>query len=250
MDQCASDMAARAPGLSLNLLRSPISHLGNFSSSHLTSTARALDTRCHTHIGIPNKSPQHVDPTVVSRKRGVELVGNLAQLGQACPGHSGEVVVLIVVANIVGHEVKWTIVTVGLRNWYLVFRVGCFGGHRLVNVVLRDEVTRGRMEGSSQKGREQEVQEGIPGFESGDKNVVEDKLNDKVEKVDPSEGHLEYAHWTDGIEEDLKGTEECLAQDGVEDNSLDGSGKVGVKAVNAKRFVVSQVVGLFCTHGS
>lgn len=222
------------PSLSLNLLRSPISNLGDFTSSHLAPTTLTLDTRCHTDVGIPNETPEHVDPTVVSRERGVELVGDLAQLGQACPGHSGEVVVLVVITNIVGQDVERTVVTVRLGNGYLVFRIGCFGGHGLVHVVLGDEVACGRMEGSGQEGREEEVQEGIPRLQSGDENVVEEELDDKVEKMDPGEGHLEHAHGADGIEEDLKCAEEGLAQDGVEDDGLDGSGKVGVKSVNAK----------------
>lgn len=39
---------------------------------------------------------------------------------------------------------------------------------------------------------------------------------------------LVHHHWTDGVEEDLKGTEEGLAKDRIKKESLERGGKVGV----------------------
>lgn len=89
----------------------------------------------------------------------------------------------------------------------------------------------------------------MPRPKGGDENIVEDELDDKVEEVYPGEGDLENTHGPDGVEEDLEGAEEGLAQDGVEDDGLDGCRKISVEAVNAKRLVMGQMVGLLNAHG-
>lgn len=86
------------------------------------------------------------------RKRGIELIGDLAQLGKACPRHSGKVVVLVVITDIVGHDIERPVVAVCLRDGNLVVRVGCFRGYGLIYVVLGDEVTRSGVKRSGQEG--------------------------------------------------------------------------------------------------
>ena len=43
----------------------------------------------------------------------------------------------------------------------------------------------------------------------------------------------------------MEGAEEGFAEDGVEEEGFEGGGEVGVEPVDAKGFVVSQMVGLF-----
>ena len=56
--------------------------------------------------------------------------------------------------------------------------------------------------------------------------------------MDGSEGHFVDEDWTDGVEEDLEGAEECFAKEGVEEEGFEGGGEVGVEAVDAEGFVV------------
>ncbi len=71
-------------------------------------------------------------------------------------------------------------------------------------------------------------------------------MDDDVYEVDGGEGDLVDEHGAHGVEEDLEGTEEGLAEEGVEENSFEAGGEVGIEAIDAERFVVSEVVGLFC----
>lgn len=51
-------------------------------------------------------------------------------------------------------------------------------------------------------------------------------------------------HGSHGVEEDLEGAEECLAQEGIEEERLDCGGKVGVETCYSEGLVVRQMVGL------
>lgn len=73
---------------------------------------------------------------------------------------------------------------------------------------------------------------------------VEGQLGDDVEGVDLGEWNAVDSHGADGVEEDLEGTEEGFAEDGVEHESFERGGQVGVYAVDAERLVVCQVVRL------
>ena len=68
---------------------------------------------------------------------------------------------------------------------------------------------------------------------------VERDLYEDVESVDTCQGDSVDGHGADGVEEDLEGAEECLAENGVEHESLEGGGQVSIKPINAKRLVVS-----------
>lgn len=56
--------------------------------------------------------------------------------------------------------------------------------------------------------------------------------------------HAVHRHGADGIKEDLESAEECLAEDGVEHNSLQSGGQISVKAIHTEGLVVSEVVWL------
>jgi hypothetical protein len=62
--------------------------------------------------------------------------------------------------------------------------------------------------------------------------------------VDGGEGRAVDEHGAQGVEEDLEGAEEGLAEEGVEEEGFDGGGEVGVEAGDAEGFVVREVVGL------
>jgi hypothetical protein len=62
--------------------------------------------------------------------------------------------------------------------------------------------------------------------------------------VHPGEGHAVDGHGPEGVEEDLEGAEEGLAEDRVEEDGLEGGGEVRVEAVDAEGLVVGEVVGL------
>lgn len=72
-----------------------------------------------------------------------------------------------------------------------------------------------------------------------DEEGVEGDLHEDVEGVDAGQGDSVDGHGADGVEEDLESTEECLAEDGVEHESLEGRGQVSIKPIDAKRLVVS-----------
>lgn len=150
---------------------------------------------------------------------------------------------LIVVAHIVREHIERAVVAERLWHRDVVVGVLGLGGNGLVDVVLRDEVAGRRVPGSGQERAEQEVQDRLVTVQGRDHDVVKCKLHDEVEEVDPSEGDLEDTHGPDGIEEDLEGAEECLAQDGVQDHSFEGGGKVGIQPVHSQALVVRQVVG-------
>lgn len=52
-------------------------------------------------------------------------------------------------------------------------------------------------------------------------------------------------HWAHGVEENLEGAEEGLAQEGVEEEGFDCGGEVGVETCYSEGFVVRQMVGLW-----
>lgn len=224
------------PGLylCLDFLWRPVRNLSNFTTvPHLASTALTLDPRRHADIGIPHEPPEHVNPTVMSRKRIVEFSSDLAKFGKTRPRHGREIVVLVVIANVVGHDVERTVITIGLGNGNLIVWIRCFRSDGLVNVVLGNEVTSRGVEGSGEEGRQEEVKKRLPRAQSREEDVIKSDLDNKVEEMHPGEGHLEHTHRPNSVEEDLEGAEECFAKDGVKDNGLDSGGKIGVEAVYA-----------------
>lgn len=109
--------------------------------------------------------------------------------------------------------------------------------------MLGDEVASQGVQAAGQEGREQQVEEGVVGSEA-DQDDVKRHLNKDVESVNLGQVHAVHRHGTDGVKEDLKGAEECLAEDGVEHKGLESGGQISVKAIYAQGLVVSEVVWL------
>lgn len=69
-------------------------------------------------------------------------------------------------------------------------------------------------------------------------DIVEDNLHNDIDKMDPGEGELVDHHWTNGIKEDLKGAEECLPEDRIEEERFECRGKVCIYPVDAEGFMM------------
>lgn len=173
----------------------------------------------------------------------IKLLGNLIQRMKPCPRDGGEVVVLVVVSDVVGKNVERTIVRKCLRKRDLVVGVALSGGNGLVYVVLGDKVASQGVQAASQEGREQQVEKGVVGSIT-DQDDVKRSLNKDVEGVNLGQVHAVHRHGTDCVEEDLKGAEECLAQDGVEHKGFESGGQISVKTIYAEGLVVGKVVWL------
>lgn len=200
---------------------------------HATPDADAL---------VEDEAPEDVGPGGVVGEVGVELAGDVVELVEAGPGDGGEVVVLVVQADVVRQEVEGPVVRVGLGHGDAVGRVGLRRRHRRIHVVLGDEVAGERVQAAGQERREHEVQQRLRA-QRAQHHGVEGELGGDVEGRDPGEGHAVHGHGPQGVEEDLEGAEEGLAEDGVEEDGLEGGGQVGVEPVDAQRLVVGQVVG-------
>lgn len=175
----------------------------------------------------------------------IELVGNLVEFVQTSPRDGREIVVFVMQANIVGQDVEGTIVRVGLGKGDLVGGVGGVGGilgGLLKDVVLGDEVAGAGVQRAGEEGAQDEVGKCAAAGKMN-QDIVEGELDDNVEEVDLGEGQVVDEHGPQGVEEDLAGAEEGLAGDGVEEDGLEGRGQVSVKAIDAERLVVGEVVG-------
>lgn len=171
----------------------------------------------------------------------IKFLGNPVQLGQPRPRDGREVVVLVVQADVVGEEVQGTVVAERLGHGDLVPRHPRLRHDLLVDVVLRNEMPGRRVQRAGEEGRQEEVQqraESKVARQQGDKGVVEGQLDDDVEGVDPGQGDLVDHHGAEGVEEDLEGAEEGLAEDGVEEDGFEGGGEVCVEAVDTEGLVV------------
>jgi len=173
----------------------------------------------------------------------IELMSDAVQLWEASPGNSREIMVLIVQADVVRQDVERAVVRVSLWDRYLICRVEGRGLGLFEDVVLSNEVACTGMQTSRQEGAENQVSHCFSTNKLG-KNVVKDKLHHDVEEVDLGHWELVYEHRTQCVEENLESGEEGFASDRVEKEGFEGGGEVGVKAVDAKRFVVGEMVGL------
>ena len=79
----------------------------------------------------------------------------------------------------------------------------------------------------------------------GGENVIKAELDGEVEERDARERDLVHGHGAHGVEEDLESAEESFAEDGVEEEGFQGGGEVGIEAVDAKGFVVGEMVWLY-----
>lgn len=221
-------------------------NLAEFPAGAATDEATALltlDTAAHADLLVEDEAPDGVDPALVAGEGVVELGGDLVEGVKAGPGDGGEVVVLVVQADVVGEPVEGPVVGEGLGDGDAVVRVALLGGDVLVDVVLGDEVAGEGVEAAGEEGGEEEVDEGLDAGEVDEEDVEAD-LDDDVEEVDARQGHAVDGHRAEGVEEDLEGAEERLAEDGVEEDCLEGGGEVGVEAVYAETLVVGEMIRL------
>ena len=209
---------------------------------------------------IQNKIPQHTHPTAVARQVLVELAGRIVQRVQPRPRHGGEVVVLVVEADVVGQDVQGAVVGVGLV-WLGGCREGgggCVGGRgallrggelrrrqrrALEDVVLGDEMAGAGVQAPREEGAEDEVAK-CAAAHGLDDCVVEGYLRGDVEEVQLRDGELVDEHGAEGVEDYLEGAEEGLPQDGVEEYGFEGGWEIGVEAVDAEGLVVGEMVWL------
>lgn len=217
-------------GLHLTLL--PVDGAADQAAAFL-----ALDAAVEADVLVPDEPPDGVDPALVAGQRLVELLGRLVDGGQPGPRDGGEVVVLVVQADVVGEPVEGPVVGEGLGHGDHVAGVPLRGGDGFVDVVLGDEVAGHGVEAACEEGGEQEVQQGVGG-RVAQQEGVEGELDGEVDAVHPREGDAVDGHGPQGVEEDLEGAEEGLAEDGVEEEGFEGGGEVGVEAVYAEGFVV------------
>lgn len=110
--------------------------------------------------------------------------------------------------------------------------------------MLSNEVACTGVQGACEKGGEDEVVEGVRGGEPHE-GVVEENLRADVHEVYAGERDLKHEHGSYRVENDLEGAEEGLPEDGVEEEGFGGCRKVGIETVDAKRFVVCEMVWLF-----
>lgn len=187
----------------------------------------ALDAAADADVFVPNEAPDGVGPALVAGQVLVKLPGHVVDGGQAGPGHGGEVVVLVVQADVVREPVEGPVVGKGLGDGDAVVRVALRLGDRLVHVVLGDEVAGQRVEAAGEEGGEQEVGKG-GGRGEADEGDVEGDLDEDVEVVHPGKGDAVDGHGADGVKEDLEGAEKGLAENRVEHQGLGGGGQIRV----------------------
>lgn len=177
-------------------------------------------------------------------QRVIEVRGDALELGQAGPGHGGEVVVLVVQADVVGEPVEWAVVGEGLRDGDVVLRVLLLRSDGLVDIVFGDEVACKGVEAAGEEGGNEEVEDRFDRGREVDEGGVEADLDGDVKKVDLGQGDAVDGHGANGIEEDLEGAEEGFAENGVQKEGLQGSRQVRVEAIHAEALVMSKMVRL------
>lgn len=223
----------------LNLVVLPV---GGGSTTNHASTFLALHTASHADVGVKDESPDGVDPTLMARQVVVELGSQVSNGMQASPGNGGEVMVLVVEADVVREPVERAVVGEGLGNGDAVIRVLLRGGDGFVDVVLSDKVASQGVKATSKEGRQEEVEVSVEGGEV-DEGGVEGELDSNVQEVDLGQGNAVHGHGAEGVEEDLEGAEEGLSKNGVEEEGFKGGRKISIEAIDAEGLVVGKMVG-------
>lgn len=167
--------------------------VGALTLADKTTALLPLDAASDTDGFVEDEAPEDVRPRGVVGQVGVELAGDGVELVEAGPGDGGEVVVLVVEADVVGEEVEGPVVRVGLGHGEAVGRVGLGRGHGRVDVVLGDEVARQRVQAAGEERRQDEVEQGFAAQGAQD-DGVEGHLRGYVEGRDPGERHAVDDH--------------------------------------------------------
>ena len=99
--------------------------------------------------------------------------------------------------------------------------------------MFSDEVTRARMQRSSEECAHDEIRDRIPPHRLDD-NVVEAELDKDVEQVDMRERQLEDKHRSERVEQDLERAEKRLAQHAIQEHGLELCREVGIQPFNTE----------------
>lgn len=211
------------------------------ASTDLASTLLALHPAPQADVLVHDKLPHDVHPALVHGQLVVEFVRDAVQFGEPGPRDGGEVVVLVVQADVVREEVEDAVVRVRLGDGNLVRGVRCGLLGLLEDVVLGDEVAGAGVQRAGKEAAENQVGQCLAACEVHE-GVVEGQLDNDVEQVDLGERQVVDEHGAQGVEQDLAGAEEGLAGDRVKEPGFEGSGQVCVQAVDAERLVVGEMV--------
>ena len=160
----------------------------NFFSAHAAEARHVI----HHNIVVNGSRPRFGCFKVV-----VEFGSNLLKLRKSRSGDVQEVVVFVVVADVEGKPVQRAVIGVGFLT----------GGE---DVVLRDEMTSDRVDGSSKERRHAPVVERSHAEVHKDK-IVESELGQPVAHQVLGWRELFHTHRSEGIESDLHHHPDCLA---------------------------------------
>merc|ERR1740133_559344 len=152
----------------------------NFCSAHAAEARHVI----HHNIVVNSARPRFGRFKVV-----VEFGSNLLKLRKSRAGDVQEVVVFVVVADVEGKPVQRAVIGVGFLT----------GGE---DVVLRDEMTSDRVDGSSKERRHAPVVERSHAEVHKDK-IVESELGNPVAHQVFGWRELFHTHGSEGIESDL-----------------------------------------------
>ena len=116
----------------------------------------------------------------------IKLLGHLVQCGQATPWHGGEIMMLIMQADIIRQQIQRAIVTKRLGQRHSPSRPILTLDARVrrdaEEIVLGNEVPRAGMQRAGEEGGEDEVVQRVGGCVR-DEGVVERDLREDVEEV-------------------------------------------------------------------
>lgn len=227
--------------LLLNRLDLRLLPVGYSTATDKAASLLTLDTATHANVLIEDEAPDGIAPALVAGQVIIEFVSNLAHFMKTSPRHCREVVVLVVKSDVVGEPVEGPIVREGLGDGDLVLWVASGGSNGLVHVVLGDEVASQRVKTPSQKGGEQQVEKRV---DRGvlQENEIKGDLDSDVEGVNSSQRNAVDGHRSQSVEEDLESAEEGLSENRIQNEGLEGSGKIGIKAIDTEGLVVGKVV--------
>lgn len=178
---------------------------------------------------------------------------------QLRPGDSGEIMVFVMQTNVVGEDVEGPVVGVcfGGCQRRFISSVGVAIGSTipllflllnrlratLLNhgekVMLRDKMACAGVQRTSQERAQEQIEQRLQRAtaETG-KRIVKRDLRSNVNEMDMRERRTVDKRRPDGVENQLKRAEECLPQERIEEERLDGRGQVRVETCHAEGFVV------------
>lgn len=118
--------------------------------------------------------------------------------------------VLVVQAHVVSEHVQWPVIRKGFWDGYKV--AGFSRTFRLwvEHIMLGNKVACTRMQRAGKERAHDQVHKSSAAS-IAQENVIEGELGDDIEEVDSGQWQLVDHHWTERVEEDLKGAKKGLA---------------------------------------